>query len=636
MVCKAEELASRLTSLVEGSKAASADKVREFVSTLLGYKDSKKSIAFSVDLDMALVETPTESAENVVKHIYENLPEFGNLLVDGTVVVASPEDIRATTHYYTNTKFSFIGERARSVNRLGLDKAQTLLAQGSSLQQVKDSTGWFVGIDGAWRFLLKSRPEFRQQPTEKVSKLRDWINYPELFENYPYLENLKVVQDSSIKDSGFFNPADFSITLNGSAKDVKFTLGHEVQHAIQVVEDFVMGSSIDTAAIGTRYSSTVDALQLFGKVHKVLEDEHPELWNKVVMGNNPTKYMTREEKKEYVDVLREAIESVGTDLVKGLLEEGKNEYEDVYTNDMVDWVNDSKRIVLQNAQYYKDVDALAYKLYEYTLGEVEANLAGEYWTGYIPSYKYGGKKVDHAHANREQFEEKVKPSDWTTATFDPVFQNVVQGVYLPDRKQVMVSSSVPLDGLKGVLYHEVGVHAFVDTLKSEEVEELKTKAENLLSRGLESSNFEIRQFFVRVHERLAKSGSIGNKEETLAYIVEEGFNTLNNHVLYDKRKALTDQFRLANKYVPKVVADLIIKLVEKVDSTLEKWLGKDAVKRLKEYETLQEDYVALISTVKAGVQQLNNRKKSESLPSVEASGDAYTNGIIAVAEQACR
>ena len=98
-------------------------------------------------------------------------------------------------------------------------------------------------------------------------KLGDFLNHDELFENYPQLKNYKTIITFDPKDSsrGSFSPSRKTITVNladmrplgdgavsGASlkRQIKSTLVHEIQHAVQEIEGFARG--YNTQASGTQ------------------------------------------------------------------------------------------------------------------------------------------------------------------------------------------------------------------------------------------------------------------------------------------------------------------------------------------------------------------------------------------------
>ena len=104
------------------------------------------------------------------------------------------------------------------------------------------------------------------------STLEDVLEHPDLFENYPELRNIPVIIDSSI-DSGTLGYFDRRKGLIGVREDfaqdregLRSTLIHEIQHAVQRLEDFESGTSglnadVITIGIAAKNSPTIKKLE---------------------------------------------------------------------------------------------------------------------------------------------------------------------------------------------------------------------------------------------------------------------------------------------------------------------------------------------------------------------------------------
>ena len=103
----------------------------------------------------------------------------------------------------------------------------------------------FEGVDGKPRFEVDDSGAKIKNPNGKT--LGEILDHPELFKNYPELQNMTVKVDPNLRGNGEFQPWDNSITVK-SASDPG-TLLHETQHGIQTKEGFAKGAN---ASIGAR------------------------------------------------------------------------------------------------------------------------------------------------------------------------------------------------------------------------------------------------------------------------------------------------------------------------------------------------------------------------------------------------
>ena len=191
-------------------------------------------------------------------------------------------------------KYSMGGLKAETADKSALEKAMKLEKDGTDSEKIRKETGWFKGYDGKWRFEIdNSELEFKTdieknraaaielakmkvksaELEEKIVndtatkaeeneyynldekmieyrkgvKLSDVINHPKLFEAYPQLKNVDVYYEISSVNRGAYSSKGNVIRLNpmcpiGEQKEI---IIHEIQHAIQRIEDFANGSSLE-------------------------------------------------------------------------------------------------------------------------------------------------------------------------------------------------------------------------------------------------------------------------------------------------------------------------------------------------------------------------------------------------------
>lgn len=154
----------------------------------------------------------------------------------------------------------FLGVMAKNADKAKLARAVELETAGKSPAIVRGETGWFRGADGDWRFeiddstsKLKAAPDQLTAGSERT--LGDVLDHPELYENYPQLASVPVGFNerlggsysarTSPDDTGYFtvgNAADISNPKRRNDQVWSVT-SHEVQHAVQDLENFATGGS---------------------------------------------------------------------------------------------------------------------------------------------------------------------------------------------------------------------------------------------------------------------------------------------------------------------------------------------------------------------------------------------------------
>ena len=191
------------------------------------------------------------------------------------------------------------GERARNRIKSDLDLAKEMLAVGMSPDGVRLETGWYQGADGKWRFEIDdSNMKLRGDPSEIWENtdpadgiyLVDLIQHKELFEQYPFLKNVRVdfFTRANSGTNGQWNGRFGTISLNekyldGFHEEMLDTLVHEIQHAVQQYEGFSGGSSpgywINRARNGmaSDYSKSRETSDAEQQYSRILEQAQPEV-----------------------------------------------------------------------------------------------------------------------------------------------------------------------------------------------------------------------------------------------------------------------------------------------------------------------------------------------------------------------
>ena len=223
------------------------------------------------------------------------------------------EATRSTTGPPENERYSYGGRGAANADLEALSTAEEMERRDVDAETIRQETGWFRGRDGKWRFEIDdSGMEYRyrgdaaygnadyqryadlrerleadmlglggepltEAETAEFNELRErfgdmytrpgergdgsapsnllsqYIRHDELFEQYPWLENvglrfakLNAHESSTNGDffGGYYNPQNNEIVLDESLRSAaQDTLIHEIQHAIQREEGFASGTN---------------------------------------------------------------------------------------------------------------------------------------------------------------------------------------------------------------------------------------------------------------------------------------------------------------------------------------------------------------------------------------------------------
>lgn len=207
---------------------------------------------------------------------------------------------------FDELRYSFGGENARRANMASLEQAQQMEEQQVDAETIRQLTGWFRGAYDKWRFEIDDsgmrfeprgdlnfgdpdyqryrelrnrleaemldlggtplteaehaefselatrysdyyrRPGVRGDGSLPSTRLSDYVQHDELFEQYPQLRDATLrFAELDGGELGSYNRETNTVTLDTSLRGEarSDTLVHEIQHAIQAQEGFAGGSS---------------------------------------------------------------------------------------------------------------------------------------------------------------------------------------------------------------------------------------------------------------------------------------------------------------------------------------------------------------------------------------------------------
>ena len=215
----------------------------------------------------------TQQSKNIIRKIYESIRRLLNTLTENGRYKNFVQDLEtkwrdaySTTtteqavNNLNNTQYSIGGlvglnnMQNSNFRRSGLSnyqKALDMKNQGIDNETIRQQTKWFQDRNGDWKFeiddsSLTINNNILQK--NKTYKLGDIINHDLLFKLYPELANYDV-RFANRKNNGSYNDAHKRINIsnryleNANYKELKGTLIHEIQHAIQHIEGFETGTS---------------------------------------------------------------------------------------------------------------------------------------------------------------------------------------------------------------------------------------------------------------------------------------------------------------------------------------------------------------------------------------------------------
>jgi len=186
------------------------------------------------------------------------------------------------------TKFSLIGRKGaealdkteeKTVRMDNLKTAKEMERVGKDAKAIWLATGWEQGKDGYWRYEV---PDIKVDEYALKRAMRGMIgeqlgeivsdNNLDLFKAYPEMKDMWIgFEDMKYGEFGHYNPDEKTIYINKniSMKEIRNTLIHEIQHAIQYREGFTTGSNqtmfSEPSAFALKYSYFADVLGLKDK-----------------------------------------------------------------------------------------------------------------------------------------------------------------------------------------------------------------------------------------------------------------------------------------------------------------------------------------------------------------------------------
>ena len=150
----------------------------------------------------------------------------------------------------SKTRYSYAGTKAETANITQLSRAKEMELNGEKTETIRAETGWNRGLDNKWKFEIDdSKAKYKKEKIRlgKAVNLNEVLEHKDLFKAYPDLKKVKVKEISNLDARGIYSP-NFDcifISENLPTQEKLKSLIHEVQHAIQVREGFVVGESPD-------------------------------------------------------------------------------------------------------------------------------------------------------------------------------------------------------------------------------------------------------------------------------------------------------------------------------------------------------------------------------------------------------
>lgn len=154
--------------------------------------------------------------------------------------------------------------KSKILSQIGIRKSDTITPK-----TIRLATGWEKGVDGKWRYEL---PDGKlSENWENATTLQEAWDNNRLFEAYPELKEVRIaalVADWETNEGTYYpinidgKPTIYAAGTN--VENLRSTLLHEIQHAIQDIEGFARGGDMETFTTEELYRKAKE-LDLLGK-----------------------------------------------------------------------------------------------------------------------------------------------------------------------------------------------------------------------------------------------------------------------------------------------------------------------------------------------------------------------------------
>ena len=222
-----------------------ADAVMEFVDSIENKEQRRGVIRRLLDAIKELInkiKAKFSSKHSQMQDLQKTYDLLENMLKEAA------ENTESDTG--SETRYSFGGKNAKTADVGSLQKAETLEKDGVSTEEIRKATGWSRGLDNKWKFEIDdSKAKYKEEKIRlgKAVNLNEVLEHKDLFKAYPDLKKVKVKEISNLDARGIYSPNFDCIFINENlpTQEKLKSLIHEVQHAIQVREEFAVGESPD-------------------------------------------------------------------------------------------------------------------------------------------------------------------------------------------------------------------------------------------------------------------------------------------------------------------------------------------------------------------------------------------------------
>jgi hypothetical protein len=262
---KVPEGSLRIFGGLHAKNAPDGDEITNaFNSEFEVFKDKVKSDEIDIDSQdyyEVLNSTPSEDGSSYIQMRNPEYPDLGWAVPDGqpkalAFMTEFPDSFKKTLSILKKNKDNYsVGKDG--LLRFEIDDSKAKI-KNTTLTKLESDHEYRTSIDELEYAIKEYSKDFGDYVEKDWTTLEDVLDHPDLFDQYPELKEVAVVTDNTyFKDPknigvlGYFNQNEGIININPELSDdqLKSTLLHEVQHAVQKEENFQGGANSDDDAV---------------------------------------------------------------------------------------------------------------------------------------------------------------------------------------------------------------------------------------------------------------------------------------------------------------------------------------------------------------------------------------------------
>lgn len=261
---------------------------------------------------------------------------------------------------------------------VNLNRAQKMASQGFDNEQIRKNTNWFQDKNGDWKFEFSDKYMKLKEGIKLIEnsehKLGDILEHDILFIIYPELIDYKVRIENMHKRGGSYNRYSDLIRINSNLKNkkaIQATLIHEIQHAIQKIEDFEGGMSSRLSKLA--YYKSLGEIEANDTKRRYLQEQETN-FNRDLIPPESSKLYPRHTKLEQYLNNRTTFDKIKDGIYQYFNDRGVLRNENVESFDLEN-KNEDTRLVVRRGHLEGLEDSSSFSLPKLQKGEVKHSLS---------------------------------------------------------------------------------------------------------------------------------------------------------------------------------------------------------------------------------------------------------------------